>query len=170
MRLEVTVTVSSACTKPGAFAVISTVPAPTPRTANTAAELPDGIFTTAGATVAMPVLLLAIVMFTPPGGAGCARDTVPLILRLMPIKGLSRTRLIARVLTTTLDVSLEKPVALAVTMAVPPVVPAVTWKVACVALSATVTFAGTVAIAVLLLARSTSCPPVPAGAVRVTVN
>jgi hypothetical protein len=122
-------------------------------------------------TVATAVLLLLSAATTPPAGAAPVRVTVP-VLVLMPATevgfrereesagGLTVTE---AVLLTPLNVAVIVTVAAVVTVLLAMV------NVALLAFAATVTDAGTVAAALLLLVRVTTAPPAGAGPVSVTV-
>jgi hypothetical protein len=142
-------------------------------TVKVAVVAPAETVTLAG-TVAAPVLELVSDTSAPPTGAPAVRVTVP--VELLPpttVVGLSET---AERLDEAdgLTVSVAERVtpcrvAVIVTLVVDATASVVTVKVALVALLATVTVAGTVATAVLLLESATTAPPVAAGPVSVMV-
>jgi len=135
---------------------------------------PAGMVTLAG-TVAAAVLLLTREMTAPPLGAAPLRVTLPIegdppvtlvgfsvnVVSVGPEDGGVTVRAAVRV-TPEYDAESVTEVE-EVTASVD------TWKVALLAPDGTVTVAGTVATAVLLLERDTSAPPVGAGALSVTV-
>jgi len=150
--------------------VIVVLPAPTGVTVTVVLNEPAGTVTLAG-TVAAPVLLLAKLITCPLGPAGDVRPTVnvpdALAARLNGF-GVSD---INTLVTLTVAVPGVKPTLGAEAVIV--VLPALTAETVTVVLDAPsgiVTLAGTVAAPVLLLARLITCPPDPAGDVRLTVS
>src|SRR5258708_6556662 len=143
-------------------------------TVNVALVAPPVTVTLAG-TVAAAVLLLMREMTAPPPGAGPLKVTGPVegdppgalvgvsvdVGSVGPEDGGVTVRAAVRV-TPEYDAESVTEVE-EVTASVD------TWKVALLAPDGTVTVAGTVATAVLLLERDTSAPPVGAGALSVTV-
>ena len=144
-------------------------------TVNVAELLPDATVTVAG-TVAAAVLLLARVTVTPPVGAVVFNVTLPVEVDAVPLGslvmlvGVSVTVEIAGGFTVRTAVFCRPlKVAEIVEVVCAPTLIEVTVNVAVVAFAATVTLAGTVAAAVLLLASVTTAPPVGAGPFSVTV-
>ena len=142
-------------------------------TVNVALVAPEGTVTEAG-TVATEVLLLASVTTAPPAGAFPLSDTVPRELappvtlvgfRLMEIKA----SVIAGVTVRLVACVVPPKLAEIVTAVEVDTVALVTVNVALVLPTATVTDAGTVAADALLLASTTTAPPVGAAPFKVTV-
>jgi hypothetical protein len=138
-------------------------------TVKAAVELPAGTVTAEG-TVAAALLLLSDTL-VPPAGAGPARVTVP-EEDVPPVTdpGLTATEPIATGVTVKSAVLVLVPyIAVIVTVAGAATGSAETENVAVVEPPATVTDAGTVAAAVLLLLNDTDAPAAGAGAESVTV-
>ena len=139
-------------------------------TVNVALVAPAATVTFAG-TCAAAVLLLVSATAAPPAGAAPLKVTVP-VEEIPPVTldGLKlRPEGIGALTVRFADfvVPLSSPEMLTVALAVTGVV--VTVNVALVAPAATVTFAGTVAAAVLLLVSVTTAPPAGAALFNVTV-
>ena len=127
------------------------------------------IVTLAG-TVAAVVLLLVRVTTAPPGGAAPVRVTVPvLVVPPTTLEGLRVTEFKLAGLTARVAPCWTPPQRRDVTDWVVVTPRVVTLNVLVLAPALTVTLAGTVATAVLLLERSTTTPPVAAAPVSVTV-
>jgi hypothetical protein len=139
-------------------------------TVNVALVAPAATVTFAG-TCAAAVLLLVSVTTAPPVGAAPFKVTVP-VEEVPPVTlvGLSETLEGSGALTVRFAdfvAPLNSPEMVDVVLAATGVV--VTVNVALVAPAATVTLAGTVAAAVLLLVRATTAPPAGAALLNVTV-
>jgi hypothetical protein len=173
LSVAVTRTCWLAEVKPEAAAVMVDGPKSTPVTlgADEGAVAPAGTRKFAGLTVSLAVSLLASETSRPPAGAGFAKvtgnDTV--------WPGLTDTLVGSKICATFTTVTVAvpgvklEPAAEAV-MIVPPALPGVTVAFTDVEPDGTVTFTGTVATLVLLLARLMTWPLAPAGADSETVS
>jgi hypothetical protein len=165
----VTLTVAVAAVKAEpAEARTEVLPALTPVTV-TFALVDPAETVTFGGTVATLVLVLARVIICPPAPAGADKFTVsePDVVATT-FSGFGAS-VITTFATLTVAVPSVKPGAVAVMLVLPAPV-GVTVTFAVVEPGRIVAFRGTVATLVLLLARLMSWPPVPAGAVSVTVS
>jgi hypothetical protein len=145
-------------------------------TLNVAVLLPAATVTVLTDKVAAAVLPLATWTTTPPVGAVVSNVTVAVEVDAVPlgslvtVVGFSVTEEIAGGFTVSTEVCCEPLYAAEIVEVVwAPTAAVVTRNVAVVAFAATVTLAGTVAAAVLLLASVTTVPPVGAGPFSVTV-
>jgi len=139
-------------------------------TVNVADVAPAATITFAG-NVATAVLLLVSATSAPPTGAGADRVSVPVDDAVaITVEGLRATDDTVSGFTISIaDWLLELRMPVTDTCVDAPTTDVATLNAAVVAPSATVIFGGTLATAVLLLARDTTSPPVGAGAFRVTV-
>ena len=95
IKVLVTVTLVVPEVKPVPLPVnVTGPPRATPVTVNEPVELPAGIVTDEGATVATAAFPLATVTTKPPAGAGCDSVIAPLIVRVTPTSGLASARVI----------------------------------------------------------------------------
>jgi hypothetical protein len=144
-------------------------------TVKVAVVAPDATVTVAG-TVAAPVFPLASVNTTPLAGAEAFNVTVAVDVEAVPLAWLVRVlgfkvrlEICGGFTVRTAVCCTPLYVAVMVEVAWAPTLIEVTVNVAVVAFAATVTVAGTVAAAVLLLVNVTTAPPVGACPFRVTV-